>query len=157
VTSPCATLFQQEQQWCDCFRQQEKTNRAKTSFFARHTLSQMSQAALGLILEAVPTSLFTQLPWFLLPMLSFSDMSACQSCEVWAVKVAYLVVLVVVVTLVLCRTACSVCMRPIGHHRHWLAERHILSATTRPAARYWLEGCQVLHQCYLVLLAYKKN
>ena len=64
---------------------------AKTFFFARHTLSQMSQAALGLILEAVPESLFTQLPWFFLPKLSFSDMSVCRSCKVWAVKVALLV------------------------------------------------------------------
>ena len=64
----------------------------------------------------------------------------------------------VVVTLVLWRTASSACMRPIGHHRHWLAERHVLSATTRPAARYSrLKGCQVLHTCYLLPPACTKN
>ena len=48
-------------------------------------------------------------------------------------------------------------MRLIGHHRHSLAERHMLSAT-RPAAQYsGLKGCQVLHQCYLLLLACKKD
>ena len=63
-----------------------------------------------------------------------------------------------VVRLVLCRMASSACMMPIGHHRHWLAERHMLSATTRPAARYsGLKGCQVLHKCYSLLPACTKN
>ena len=115
-------------------------------FFARHTLSQMSHAALGLLLEKVPVSLFTQLPWFLLPMLSLSDMCRCKS---WTFGRR---LIEVVVTLVLCRTASFACMTPIGHHRHWLTERHMLSATTRPAARYSrLKGCQVPHMCYLLL------
>ena len=56
-------------------------------------------------------------------------------------------------TLVLCRTPCSVRMKPIGHHRHVhsLAERHMLSAATVPAAEYsGLKGCQLLHKCYLL-------
>ena len=59
--------------------------------FARHTLSQMSHAGLGLLLETVLVSFFTQLPWFLLRMLSLSDMSACRSCKVQAAKVDLLV------------------------------------------------------------------
>ena len=34
---------------------------------------------------------------------------------------------------------------------HSLAERHMLSAATVPAAEYFgLKGCQVLHECYLL-------
>ena len=128
---------------------------SKTFFFARHTLSQISQAALGLILETGPVSLLTQRPWFLLPPLSFSDMSAGRSCKAWYFWTFGPRLVEGVVTMVLCRTACSVCMKPIGHHR-WLAEHHMLSATTMPAAEYsGLKGCQVLHQCYL-LPAWKK-
>ena len=122
-------------------------------FRSPHTLSQISQAALGLILETGPVSLLTQLPWFLLPPLSFSDMSAGRSCKAWYFWTFGPRLVEGVVTMVLCRTACSVCMKPIGHHRHvhWLAERHMLSATTMPAAEYsGLKGCQVLHQCYLL-------
>ena len=43
---------------------------SKTFFFAHHTLSQMSQAVLGLILETGPVSLLIRLPWFLLPPLA---------------------------------------------------------------------------------------
>ena len=65
--------------------------------------------------------------------------------------------LVVVVTLVLWRTACSACMRPIGHHRHWLAEHHMLSATTSipdsKAARCFMNAiccCPVAKQLNLL-------
>ena len=63
----------------------------KHFLFARQTLSQMSHAGLGLLLETVLVSIFTQLPWFLLRMLSLSDMSACRSCKVQAAKVELLV------------------------------------------------------------------
>jgi len=138
-------MFQQEQQWCGCFRQQD--NKPKQTE-QRHSFSLAWVSYLKRYLPHCSRSFHDSCCH------CSADMSACQSCKVWAVKVA---LLVVVVTLVLCRTACSACMRPIGHHRHWLAGRHILSATTRPAAQYsGLKGCQVLHQCYLVLLACKK-
>ena len=61
-------IFQQKQLWCDCFIHQDQTNRVACCFseprdptsirthffFPWHTLSQMSHAALGLLLEAVP-------------------------------------------------------------------------------------------------------
>ena len=126
-------------------------------FFACHTLSEMSHAALGLLLETLPVPLFRQLPRSLL----LSDMSTClqslqyricNSCT-FGRRLIELVVMLVLTT-----TASSACMRPIGHHKHWLVERHMLSATTRPAARNsGLKGFQVLHKCNLLLPACKKK
>ena len=128
--------------------------------FARHTLSQMSHAGLGLLLETVLVSFFTQLPWFLLPMLSLpwhERMSIMQSSSCKSRTFGRRLIQVVV-TPVLWRTASSACMRPIGHHRYWHAESHMLPATTRPAARYSrLKGCQVRHTCYLLLPACQKT
>ena len=67
--------------WSDLYR--------RHFFFARHTLSQMSHSALGLLLKTVPVSLFTQLSWFLLPILTLSDMSVRRSCKVQAAKLHF--------------------------------------------------------------------
>ena len=77
VTSPCATIFQHTNS-SGAIQTTRPNKRSKMLsfratwthlyrrhfFFTRHTLSQMSQAALGLILEmvAVSVSLFRQLP-----------------------------------------------------------------------------------------------
>ena len=98
------------------------------------------------IVHAASMILDAQLVWHE----RMSIRSVCKCCTLGRI------IIEVIVTPVLCRTASCACMRPMGHHRHWLAEHHMLSATKRPAAKS-SGGCQVLQKYYLLLPACKKN
>ena len=99
------------------------------------------------IVHAASMILDAQLVWHE----RMSIRSVCKSCTLGRI------IIEVIVTPVLCRTASSACMRPMGHHRHGiLAEHHMLSATKRPAAKS-SGGCQVLQKYYLLLPACKKK